>query len=246
MSVLLFKREIKVRYAQTSLGILNVLAQPLAGLLLSCFVFGKLIHIDTGGIAYPLFSFSGIVSWFFFSQIVSGASSSLVESQFLIQKIYFPRMILLIAKCLVALMEFLVSICLLFIAMLIMGKSFHQPIIFLPLFILFNGIVGLSVAIWLSALTIRKRDLLQLVPYLINFGIWFTPVFYPATLIPQEFKWLLFINPVAAVIAGFRWSILGSPMPGAEYLLSVIPVIILLVSGFDYFRKTDDEIADFL
>ena len=240
------KRDLKVRYSQALLGILWAVIQPLTGLVIFTIFFDRLLKVETPGISYPLFAFSGMVSWFFFSYIVSYAGASLIESQELIRKVYFPRILLLFAKVFVGLVEFGLSLVLLIGLMQIMGYAISWSIIFLPLFVLLNIAVGLSIAIWLGALTIRYRDFHHIIPYLVNFSIWLTPVFYPVTLIPPKFKWLMYWNPMAATIAGFRWSLTGGSLPSANYLLSFVPIIGLLLSGFMYFRKVEDEIADYV
>lgn len=236
-------RDIKVQYAQTALGFLWSVIQPLTSLLIWTFFFDKLIDVDTGAIPYPLFAFTGMIGWYFFSHIFNHAGTSLVNSQDLIRKIYFPRIILPLSKVLVGMVEFSISLTLLFIMMLIMGVPPTINVLFLPFFILFNIITGLSFGIWLSALTIRYRDFQHIIPYLINLGIWLTPVFYPSTIIPKEYNFVLYINPMSAVIAGYRWCLFGGEL-SANYLYGFIPVVILLVTGFIYFRKSEATIAD--
>ena len=239
-------RDLKVKYAQTALGIFWTVLQPLTGLTIFTVFFSKLIKVDTNGIPYALFAFSGMISWFFFSQIIQSAGLSLLESQHLIKRIYFPRLILLVTKILVALAEFCVSVVLLFLLMLTMGIFFTWPVLFFPFLVIFNIAVAFSVAIWLSALTIKYRDFHHIIPYLVNFGIWLTPVFYPETLIPYRFRLFLFLNPMAAVVKAYRWSLIGGPLPDAGYWLSVIPVLFLLVTGLNYFKKTENEISDYI
>ena len=246
MLLLFSKRDLQVKYAQTFLGIGWALLQPLTGLIIFTLFFGKLIKIDTGGVPYPLFAFTGMVSWFLFSQILVGAGLALQEGQNLIKRIYFPKMTLLLSKVLVSTLEFLVSLTLLILLMLALGRFPSARILYLPLFVLFNVASGLSIAIWLSALTIRHRDFHHIIPYLVNFGIWLTPVFYPATLIPRTYQWVLYLNPMAATIAGFRWCLAGMPPPDPGYLLSLIPVFLLLGSGLNYFRKVESSIADYI
>lgn len=244
----LAKRDLKVQYAQTVLGFLWSVLQPLTSLLVWTFFFDKLIQVDTGAIPYPLFAFTGMTAWYFFTHIFNHAGTSLVNSQDLIRKIYFPRIILPLSKVLVGLVEFGISLVLLFIIMLWMGYTPSEKIIFLPVFIFLNIITGLSFGIWLSALTIRYRDFQHIIPYFINLGIWLTPVFYPTTLlqnVPQQFSILTWVNPMAAVIAGYRWSLFGGDAKGTPYyLLAFIPMLLLFVTGFIYFRKNEYTIAD--
>jgi len=244
--VAIAKRDLKVRYSQAFLGVLWAVIQPLTGLVIFTIFFDRLVKIQTPGMPYPLFAFSGMVSWFFFTHIVTNAGASLVESQALIRKVYFPRILLLFAKTIVGLVEFGISMILLILLMLVMGFPPRWSIILLPLFVLLNIAVGLSIAIWLGALTIRYRDFHHIIPYLVNFSIWLTPVFYPVTLIPPKLEWLVYLNPMAATIAGFRWALTGGPLPDKNYLLSLVPIVALLISGFAYFRRVEDEISDYV
>lgn len=246
MTLTLARRTLQINYAQTLLGVLWAVVQPLTGLLIFSLFFNKLIGIKTYGIPYPLFAFTGMVSWFFFSHIVQGAGRALLESEHLIKRIYFPRIILLLAKVLAAFAELAISLALLAGLLLLMGRLPGWPLLLLPVFILFNIATGLALAIWLSALTVRYRDFHHIIPYLVNFGIWLTPVFYPDTLVPAHYHWFLYLNPMATCMAGFRWCLAGGPPPEAGYLLSCIPVLLLLVTGLDYFRKVETEISDYI
>lgn len=244
------RRDIKVQYAQTALGLLWSVLQPLTSLLIWTFFFDKLIDVDTGEVPYPLFAFTGMIAWYFFSHIFNHAGTALVNAQDLIRKIYFPRIILPLSKVLVGLVEFSISLALLFVMMYAMGKAPSARILYLPVFLFFNILTGLAFGIWLSALTIRYRDFQHIIPYLVNLGIWLTPVFYPTTLIPSQYSFFIYINPMAAVIAGYRWALFGHLGQVAkiapDYYYSVIPVVILLVTGFIYFRKSEATIADHL
>jgi lipopolysaccharide transport system permease protein len=246
IAVAIARRDLKIRYSQAFLGFMWAVIQPLTGLVIFTVFFERLIKIKAPGMSYPLFAFSGMASWFFFCHIVHNAGVSLVESRDLIRKVYFPRILLPLAKTLVGLVELGISLILLIALMVLLGSSTAWSIVLLPLFALLNLGVGLSVAIWLSALTIRYRDFHHIIPYLVNFGIWLTPVFYPVTLIPSRLEWLMFLNPMAAIIAGFRWSLSGGTAPDVRYLVSFLPTAVLLVSGFTYFRRIENEIADYI
>lgn len=241
----LARRELKIKYAQTLLGLLWTALQPLSGLLIFYFFFNRVIKLE--GIpesGYATFAFTGMTSWYFFSYIVYQASFSLMQAQDLIKKIFFPKLILLLSKVLVGLVDLGISILLLFVIMLIHGIVPSWQIVFLPLFILLNALVGLAVSVWLSALTVRNRDLQHIVPYLVNFGIWLTPVFYPGTLIPDAFKSLLYLNPMTGVIEGFRWSIWNYGALNMGHALGIGLSLIVLVTGVMYFKKVEDNMAD--
>jgi len=237
-------RDIKVQYTQTFMGVLWSLIQPLTGLLIFTFFFSYVIKVDTGGIPYPLFAFSGMISWYFFSSLIAQTGTSLMQSQYLIRKIYFPKLILPISKSLSCLVEFGISLSLLLLMMLIWGYKPGLNILWFPVIILFNIITGLSVGLWLSALTIRYRDFYHIIPYLINFGIWLTPVFYPATLIPSKLQFLIYFNPMAGIVGAYRWSLLGGQAPSVYYLYSLGIILIIFITGLYYFRKIENQIAD--
>lgn len=245
LTLLLARRDLKAKYAQSVLGILWAMLQPLTGLLIFTFFFEKIIHIETVR-PYPLFAFTGIVCWQFFSAIVSTAGTSLVESQHLIKKVYFPKLSLLLAKVLAGMAELAISIGLLLGMMGLMGINPGLRALFFPLVIGLIIAVGLSVAVWLSALTVRYRDFYHIIPYLLNYGIWVTPVFFPDTLLPQQYAWVMHLNPMAACIACMRWALLGDPAIDVGYLMSLVPVAILLISGLWYFRTIENEISDYV
>lgn len=243
----LAKRDLKIKYAQTSLGLLWTAIQPLTGLLIFTFFFNKVMRIE--GIpesGYAVFAFTGMTSWYFFSYIVYQSSTSLLQAQDLIKKIYFPKLILSLSKVLVGFVDFGISFILLLFIMLIYGIMPSWHIIFLPFFIVLNIIVGLSISIGLSALTVKKRDLQHIVPYLMNFGIWLTPVFFPATLIPEKYRFLLFFNPMAGIVEGFRWCIWDYSSYDVKYFIGIFLSLILLVFGLVYFKKNEDEMIDTL
>lgn len=240
------KRDIKIKYSQTVLGILWSVIQPLTGLVVFTFFFDKLIKLDTLDTPYALFAFSGMISWYFFSYIVHSSHEALLVNQEIIKKIYFPKLILPLSKVLVGLVDFLISFALFIIFALFFKVIPSWTCLLFPIFLILNIVVGLSISIWLSAMTVRYRDFYHIVPYLINFSIWLTPVFYPATLLPADYNWLLYLNPMAAVIAGFRWSLLGGDMPSVYYLISFVPMFLLLFLGIRYFIKIEQNIADVL
>jgi len=237
-------RDLKIQYAQTLLGILWSILRPLSGLLIYWLFFGKLLKIDTGTIPYPLFAFAGMICWYYFSYLLGSAGTSLLSSQDIIKKIYFPKLILPFSKVLVGLVEFGIAFAILLIMMLYMGFNPQLKLIFIPIGIVLTITTALSVGIWLSALTIRFRDFHHIIPYLVNFGIFVTPVFYPATLIPPDYKFLLFLNPMAGILEGFRWMLFDSPVPSVYYAIGFIPVCLLFVGGLFYFVRIEGKMSD--
>ena len=237
-------RDVKEKYKQTYLGVLWSVIQAVAGLGLISFFFGYLVKIDTGAVPYPLYVFPGIISWYYFSFIIGYSGSSLVQSQHIIKKTYFPKLIIPFSRALVGLVDVFIWSVLLIVLMLVFRYPFSNNLLFIPVFVFLNLITGLSIAIWLSALTIRYRDMLIFIPYLIGFGIFITPVFFSDTMIPAKYFWFLYLNPMAGVISGLRWSFLSTAFPSAGFLLGFIPVFLLLFSGLFYFKRIEGEIAD--
>lgn len=240
------KRDLKARFVQTKLGVLWMIIQPLIALAIFTIFFDQLIRLETGDVPYVAFAFSGMTIWYFFTNMVNSAGTALINSQELIRKVYFPKILLPIAKIVVATIEFFVAFSLLIIIMLVVGLDFSPKIIFLPVAILMTILVGSCVAIWLNILTVKKRDLQHLIPYLTNFGIWVTPVFYPTTLIPEAFRdYIYYVNPIATTIDFMRSMLFDLPFQWM-YCLSFIPVFILLIIGIRTFKNIERNMVDFL
>lgn len=240
------KRDLKARFVQTKLGLLWMIIQPLIALAIFTIFFDQLIQLETGNVPYVAFAYSGMTIWYFFTNMVNSAGTALTNSQELIRKVYFPKILLPISKVLVATIEFFVAFSLLIIIMLILGMDFSPKIIFLPVAILMTVLVGSCVAIWLNILTIKKRDLQHFIPYLTNFGIWITPVFYPTTLIPEAFRdYIYFVNPIATTIDFLRSMLFDLPFEWM-YCISFIPVFFLLILGIRIFKNMERNLVDFL
>ncbi len=237
-------QEIRAQYAQTYLGVLWAVLRP--GIILSVFtvLFHYLLNVSTG-VPYVLFAFTGMIAWNFFSQIASTASTSIVDRQDLIRKMYFPRIILPLTKVVIAGVETSISFLMLGALMLLLGWHLHWQVVLLPVFILANIICGLLVALWMIVLNGRYRDLNQIVMPLLSIGVWFTPVFFPITIIPQQFQFLLYLNPMAAVIAGYRYALLGDTLPSAYHWLTLLICTLALLAAIPALVRLEDEIADY-
>ncbi len=240
------KRDLKARFVQTKLGLLWMIIQPLIALTIFTVFFDQLIQLETGNVPYLAFAFSGMTIWYFFTNIVNSAGTALINSQELIRKVYFPKILLPISKVLVATIEFFVAFSLLIIIMMVLGLDFSPKIVFLPVAILMTVLVGSCVAIWLNILTIKKRDLQHFIPYLTNFGIWITPVFYPTTLIPEAFRdYIYYVNPIATTIDFLRSMLFDLPFEWM-YCVSFLPVFFLLILGIRIFKNMERNLVDFL
>ncbi len=237
-------REIKVKYAQTYLGILWSIIQALVGLGIITLFFGYLMQIDTAPLPYPVFAFAGMMGWYYFSLVVAYSGSSLVQSQHLVQKVSFPKIIIPIAYAITGLFEFVLWTLLMLVLLLAFGQALTFKILLVPVFMLLLLFTGLGISLWLAALTVRYRDLLIIIPYIIGFGIFVTPVFFPDTMVPEAYAWLLYLNPMAGIIEGLRWCFLGVAAPAWQYVAGLIPVVVLLLTGINHFRGVEVRIPD--
>lgn len=238
-------RDIKAQYAQTKLGILWSLLQAGIAAFVFNFFFGALLNVNTATFPYIIYAFPGMMAWYYFSYIVTYSGSSIILSQNLVKKIYFPKLILPLYKTLVGMVDF----CIWFIVYLFLLLIYKQPFsvfaVFIPFAIILNILTGLSIAIWLSAITVKHRDAFLIVPFLIGFGAFITPVFYETAMIPESYHYLIYFNPMAGVIAFYRYCLLGIPF-SPYYSFGLIIMIPLLLTGMLYFKKNEHSVADII
>lgn len=241
-------RDIRVRYAQTFLGFGWALFQPLATLLILVLVFGKAVKVDTMGVPYPLFAITGISAWSYFAFVLKESGNSIIGAQEVVRKIYFPRLIIPLSKATVGLVDLIVSLLVLATMFVIYGHVPGMKAILAIVYLAGIMLAALSVGIWVSALTIRFRDLQHVVPFLIQFGLFATPVAYPSSLVtnalPGWVQVLYFLNPMAGLTEGYRWCLLGVGDPGGMALLSVVVTVILAFTSLLYFRSVERYLAD--
>jgi len=238
-------RDVKVRYKQTLIGAAWAIVQPVLTMVVFSLFFGRLARIPSEGIPYPIFSYCGLLPWTFFSHGLTQAANSLAGNSRLITKVYFPRSIIPLSAVLVGLVDFGLAFLVLVGMMAYYGISPGVNVVWLPGFLLLSLIASLGAGLWLSALGARYRDVRFAVPFLIQIGLFATPVIYPSTLLAGSWRFLLGLNPMTAVVEGFRWSLLrvGRP-PGAMIAVSLLMALALLVSGAVYFRKVERTLAD--
>ena len=237
-------RDLRVRYAQTFLGLFWAFLQPAATLLIFILIFGKAVKVDTGDVPYPLFALTGMASWAYFSFVISQSGQSIIGAQEMIKKIYFPRLVIPLSKAVVAFVDFFIALVFVIVLMIIYQFPLTIKIIWFPLFFLANVIAALACGIWLSALTTRYRDFIHVIPFLVQFGLYATPVGYPASLIPEKYQVIYHLNPMAGIVEGFRYTILGTGQINTYSYLSFFIVGILFVSGIMYFKKVEKVMAD--
>jgi len=246
--LILAYRDLRVRYAQAFLGLLWAVLQPLATLIIFTVVFGKVAKVDTGGIRYPLFAVCGMAAWAYFAFVLNQSGNSIIGAQEMVKKIYFPRLVIPLSKAVVGFVDFIIAFLFIIILLLYYGFVPSSNIIYLPVFILLTIVSALAVGIWLSALTIRYRDFQHIVPFIVQFGLYATPVGYMASDVvnnlPEWGTFLFYANPMAGIVEGFRWSILGGNPPVAYAYISFSVVLLLFVSGLYYFKRVERVMAD--
>ena len=239
-------RDYKVRYAQTFLGFVWAFLQPLATLMIFTLIFSRVAKVDTGNTPYPLFAQSGMLAWTYFAFLISQAGNSIVGAQAMVKKIYFPRLVIPISKAIVGLIDFMISL----VILVIIGAYYQfvpsANIVYLPIFIILLIIGGLGVGIWVSALTVRFRDFMHLLPFMVQIGMYASPVAYAANMVPGKYQWLYALNPMVGVIEGVRWSIIGGAAPGELIYFSMSVMLALFFSGLWYFKKVERVMADLI
>lgn len=240
-------RDIKVRYKQAALGVAWAVIQPAVQTILLTFVFGKLAKMPDGGVPYPLIVLTGLLPWQLFTGAFSGAGASLVGNSHLISKVYFPRLLVPLSCLAVALLDFFVMLALALPCIFIFGVAPAWQLLLLPFFVLLTLIIAFGAGLWITALTVKFRDFRFITPFILQIGVFVTPVGYRTDFLPN-WRDLLALNPLAGVVDGVRWCLLGGRsdlhLPGLA--VSCIVAVILLFSGVWYFRKTERQFADII
>ena len=239
-------RDILVRYKQTAIGVAWALIRPVLTMIVFTVVFGKLAKLPSGGVPYPILVFSAMLPWQFFANALSECSNSLITNANLISKVYFPRLVVPTSAVIVSFVDFLISGIILLGLMAWYDFVPSWRILTLPLFILIAFAAAMGAGLWLAALNVKYRDFRYIVPFIIQFGLYVSPVGFSSSIVPESWRWLYSLNPMVGVIDGFRWAILGGEtqlyLPG--FLLSAGFVVLLLVSGIQYFRAYERSFAD--
>ncbi|ACL17471.1 ABC transporter permease [Methanosphaerula palustris] len=237
-------RDVKIRYKQTGLGFAWAIIQPLFTMLIFTLIFGGFAHIPSDGIPYPLFSYAALLPWTLFAEGMTRSTNSMVVNAPIMTKVYFPRLLMPISGIMSPLVDFCIAFLIMIAMMFYYGFMPTLNVVFLPLFLLLAIGTSLGVGLWLSALNVQYRDFQYTVPFLIQIWMYASPVVYPASMLPESLRVLYGLNPMAGVIEGFRWALLGSTPPSAMILVSVGVVVVLLVSGLFYFKKMEQYFAD--
>ena len=242
-------RDIAVRYKQTVIGIAWAIVRPLLTMIVFTVIFGKLAKLPSDGdVPYQILVFAGLLPWFLLSSILTEASSSLIGNANLISKVYFPRLIVPAAAGVVALVDFSVNLAILFGLMGWYGYVPNERIVFLPLFIVFAVVASLGPALLVTALNVKYRDVRYVIPFIVQFGLYVSPVGFSSEIVPDDIRVWYSLNPVVGVIDGFRWCLLGTAsrlyVPGL--IASIVSAGVLLIIGVSYFRRTERTFADII
>ncbi|MCS7047888.1 MAG: ABC transporter permease [Verrucomicrobiae bacterium] len=238
-------RDIKVRYKQTVLGAMWAILQPVLTMVVFSIFFGKLAGVKSDALPYPIFVFCGLLPWQLFAYALNESGNSLVTNRALITKVYFPRLIIPIAAVLGGVPDFAIAFLVMVLLMLLYGIFPTGWILLtLPALVVFALITALAVGVWLSALNVEYRDVRYTIPFLTQIWFFATPIAYPSSLLPESVRAIYGINPMAGVVDGFRWALLGGSPPGPLLGVSIITVVVVLVTGLIYFRRMERTFAD--
>lgn len=238
-------RDIKVRYKQTVLGAAWAILQPLFTMLIFSLFFGRLAKVPSDGVPYPLFSFAALVPWTFFANGLTLSSNSLVAGANLLKKVYFPRLAVPIAAVMAGAVDFALAFGVLVILMLFHGAPITAHALLLPLLLALAFVTCLGVSLWLSALNVMYRDVRHTVPFIVQFWMFATPIAYPSSLLSEPWRSLYGLNPMAGVVEGFRWALLGTETaPGPMIGVSAVVAVTALITGMYYFRRLERTFAD--
>jgi len=237
-------RDVKVRYKQTVLGIGWSVLQPFLTMVVFTIFFGRLAKVPSDGVPYPLFSLAALVPWTYFATAASNGAASLVGSQHLVAKVYFPRVLVPLAAVLMPLVDLAVSFGMLIVLMAWYHVVPTWAIGALPLYAALGVLMAFAVTLWTSALTVRYRDARYILPFVIQIWLFISPVAYPASMVPERWRPMYALNPMATVVEGFRSSLLGTPPPGAMAVIAVAMVAAALTAGIAYFRSVEGSIVD--
>jgi lipopolysaccharide transport system permease protein len=239
-------RDILVRYKQTAIGIVWALARPVLTMLVFTLVFSRLAKLPSGGVPYPILVFAALLPWQFFSSAFSGAGDSLITNAGMISKVYFPRLVIPTSAVIVSFADFLISGLILVALMVWYGFAPSARMLTLPIFIIAAFAAAMGAGLWIAALNVKYRDFRIIVPFVVQFGLYISPVGFSSAIVPEKWRLWYSLNPMVGVIDGFRWAILGGSTeiywPGL--LVSLSLVLLILVTGIIYFRKTEKTFAD--
>jgi homopolymeric O-antigen transport system permease protein len=242
----LTERDIKVRYKQTVLGFAWAILQPFMLMVVFSIFFGRFAKMPSDGLPYPIFAYAGLLPWTFFSTAVTNASQSLVNSSHLVSKVYFPRLIVPFAVVGAGLVDFLIAGAFMFLMMAYFGVGWGWQLLLAPFLTLCVLLTALGVGTFLASLTVTYRDFRFVVPFLVQFWMFATPIAFPLSIVPEQWQWLLFLNPMTGIVGGFRSCFLGLPIDWSAIVIAFVSSVILFVAGVAYFKSVEQRFADII
>jgi lipopolysaccharide transport system permease protein len=238
-------RELKIRYKQTAIGVSWVILQPLIMMAIFTVIFGRLAQIPSDGVWYPVFALTAIIPWNFFAQAISRSATALVGNANLVSKVYFPRMVLPLSMVVAPMVDLALSLVLLFGLLIYAGIPLTLKILTLPAFILVAMLTAMGISFFISAANVKYRDVGHAIPFVIQIWMFVSPIVYPVSLVPEHWRWLYGLNPMAGVIEGFRWALLGQTAPDLILLAeSCLVLLAVLCASLVYFSRMERQFAD--
>lgn len=239
-------RDIKVRYKQTLLGAAWAVLQPFLTMVVFTVFFGNLAKVPSDGVPYPIFTYTALLPWQLFSKALQDAARSLVSNRHMITKVYFPRLVLPLSSIISGLVDFAIAFIVLLGMMVFYKTPLRWEMLTLPLFLMLALVTALGVGLWFSALNVLYRDIAYVMPFLAQFWMFITPVVYPASMIPEKWSFIYYLNPMTGVVEGFRWALLGThtTLPTEMVIISILISFVILITGLFYFRRMERLFAD--
>ena len=247
LGYILIWRDITVRYKQTAIGVAWVILQPLITMMIFTAIFGIMAKMPSDGIWYPVFSLTALLPWTYFSQAVTRAGESVVVNAKIVSKIYFPRLWLPLAMVVSPLVDLALSMVLLFGLLFYAGIPLTWKVVTLPVFILLAMLTALGLSLFTSAMNAKYRDVGHAIPFVIQIWMYLSPIVYPVSLVPERWRWIYGLNPMAGVIEGFRWALLGRTAPDPIVMVeSLVVLVLVIIAGLVYFRQMERQFADII
>lgn len=239
-------RDLKVRYRQTALGIAWAILQPMLTVAIFTILFSRLARLPSEGVPYPLFALAGLVPWGFFSQGVTAATNGMMNNQDLVKRVYFPRLAIPLAAVFSGFVDLVIGLLLLIALILFYGQNIGPAVLMLPLFLTLGIMAAIGIGLFLSAANVRFRDVGHALPFSLQIALLATPIAYPSSVLPEQWRLLYSLNPMVAVVDGVRWSLFGIPIVLESLLISVAATLVALIGGAYYFRHSERSLADLL
>lgn len=238
-------RDLKVRYKQTLIGVAWAILQPFTTMVIFTLIFGRFADFPSDGLPYPIFVYSGLLPWTYFASSLNGASASIAGNASLVTKVYFPRVLLPIGSITTPAVDFVLAFSVLVGMMFWFHVSLAPTVVFLPFFLLLAAVAALGVGLLFAVANVRYRDVPYAIPFVIQIWLYLSPVIYPVNALEDRYQWILSLNPMTAVITGFRWSLLGASPPSASVVvIGTSTAIVFLLAGLAVFRSAEPQFAD--